>query len=176
MYSSDCKLASSNKSEQEHCAFRCSYAERRVDNDAFYKKYSQQQHIFLLNLIRSRLLNYYSSRVVVPIEKTYLGRIQLRESSERERNFQQRCVENPQLSKICKYLTDEINAVLAKSKLHVSHFLPAQQQILCVAAVHRTLLSTLSNERGLLVLTDQYVVYIPDCEIALGREGILDNQ
>lgn len=42
--------------------------------------------------------------------------------------------------------------------------------------MHRTLLSTLCNERGLLVLTDQCVVYIPDCEIALGRDGILDNQ
>lgn len=95
MQSSDCKFASVSKSEQETHAFRYQYAERRVDNDAFYKKYSQQQQIFLLNLIRNRILNYYSSRVVTPIEKTYLGRIQLRESSERERNFQQRCVDDP---------------------------------------------------------------------------------
>ena len=26
------------------------------------------------------------------------------------------------------------------------------------------------------MITDQYVIYIPDCEIASGREGILDNQ
>lgn len=41
IYSSDCKLAASDKPSQERRAFRYSYAERRIDNDAFYRKYPQ---------------------------------------------------------------------------------------------------------------------------------------
>ncbi|CAL6086113.1 Beige/BEACH_domain-containing protein [Hexamita inflata] len=127
----------------------------------------------LYSRIYQLLVNYESKSVIQSnILQTKVGRVQLRENNNFERNYQQLLFENERLSNMYNYICKSINNTQYAS---VSQFIQPGQKIICVGACQRSLPSSLTNQNGVLVITNCQIVFIPDCVINSTQKTVIDS-